>query len=423
MKLLSKSLKGYIIYSILVLLISVPAFYYVIKGIVAEDVDEDLLAQKADMVAKLDKVIAKNPFEFLEAFEPDFYIKPATSTRQKDSLYTIIVYDAFSKENVPHRVLESTIIVNSQPYVIKIKTSLVDNDDLIVSIVSVQAVLLLLIIAGLLLITRYHSKKLWKPFYSTLGRLHNYKIESDNNIELEKTNIDEFHDLNRTISNLTNRNHQVYLSQKEFTENAAHEMQTPLAVFQSKVELLMQTTPLNGEQAELITELSQAGQRMNRLNKTLLLLSKIDNNQFTETEPVNIDTITQKLTEQYKNALNQKNISLHTRVTSEAVIEANQTLIEILVGNLLSNAIRHNTPGGRINILIDKNQFVISNTGKPNPLDISRLFQRFQKQSADANSLGLGLEMANKICNLYKAEIKYSYSDSLHSFTIRFNNS
>lgn len=423
MKLLSKSLKGYIVYSILVLLISVPAFYFVIKSIVAEDVDEYLNAQKADMVAKLDKVIAKNPFEFLETFEPDFYISPATFIRQKDSLYTITIFDTISAEDVPHRVLESTIILNGQPYAIKIKSSLVDNNDLIVSIVSVQAVLLLLIIAGLLLITRYHSKKLWKPFYSTLGRLHNYKIESDNKIDLEKTDIDEFYDLNQTISSLTSRNHHVYLSQKEFTENASHEMQTPLAVFQSKVELLMQTTPLTSDQAELITELSEAGQRMNRLNKTLLLLSKIENNQFTEKEPINIDKAVQKLAEQYKNALNQKNISLHTRVAGDVVIHANQTLIEILIGNLLSNAIRHNVQGGKINISIEPNQFNISNTGNTKTLDASRLFLRFQKQTADANSLGLGLEIAKRICNLYKADIDYSYSDSLHSFNVSFNNS
>lgn len=423
MKLLNKSLKGYIIYSVLILLISVPAYYYVIKSIVAEDVDEDLLSQKADMVARLGKVIDRNPFEFLEVFEPDVYIKPAVSSQPADSFYTISLYEATSKENVPHRVLESIVMLNGKPYQIQIKSSLVDNDDLIISIVTVQAIMMLLIIAGLLLIARFHSKKLWKPFYETLGRLHEYKIESDKNIQLENTEIDEFSDLNQTINNLTNRNQQVYLSQKEFTENASHEMQTPLAVFQSKVELLMQTTPLTGDQAELITELSEAGQRMNRLNKTLLLLSKIDNNQFTDKEPVNIDNTVQKLAEQYKNALNQKNISLHTRVVGDAVLDANQTLIEILIGNLLSNAIRHNMPGGRINVMIEPNQFSISNTGNTKPLDASRLFQRFQKQTADANSLGLGLEIAKRICNLYKADITYSYADSLHSFAVSFNNS
>jgi signal transduction histidine kinase len=422
MKLLNKSLKGYLIFSALVLLISVPVFYFEIKSIVAEDVDEDLVAQKTDMLVKLEKVIAKNPFEFLETFEPGVYIKQTTSPRRSDSLYTITEYDVVSEENVPHRVLESTVILSGIPYAIKLKKSLVDNDALISSIVMVQAILIVFIIIGLLVITRIHSKKLWKPFYGTLSRLHEYRIESDENIKLEKSDIDEFSDLNQTISNLTSRNHQVYLSQKEFTENASHEMQTPLAILQSKVELLMQTAPLSIEQAELITELSDAGQRMNRLNKTLLLLSKIDNNQFPDSEPVNLDTIVQKLAEQYKNALNQKNISLHTSVTGELTIVASKTLVEILFGNLLSNAIRHNVPGGRINIAIGNNRIVISNSGKAQPLDTSKLFQRFKKQSADGNSLGLGLEMAKRICNLYKADISYSYSEALHSFTVSFNN-
>lgn len=421
MKLLNKSLNGYIIYSVLVLLVSMPVFYFELTSIVAEDVDEDLVAQKADLVAKMEKVIANKPFEYFEVFEPDIHIKPAISKRIKDSIYTITFFDSIAKENVPHRVLESTVVMNSEWYNITISKSLVDNDNLIFSIVTVQAIILILIILGLLIITRYHSKKLWKPFYATLGKLHEYKIESEKSIELEKTKIDEFADLNTTISNLTNRSHEVYLSQKEFTENASHEMQTPLAILQSKVELLMQTAPLSIEQAELITELSDAGQRMNRLNKTLLLLSKIDNNQFPDSEPVNLNTTVQKLAEQYKNALNQKNISLHTRVTNELAIVASQALIEILFGNLLSNAIRHNVPGGRINIAIGDNLIVISNSGKAQPLDTSKLFQRFQKQSADGNSLGLGLEIAKRICNIYKADISYFYSEMLHSFTVSFN--
>lgn len=258
MKLLNKLLKGYIVYSVLVLFVSMPVFYFELTSIVAEDVDEDLVAQKADLVAKMEKVIANKPFEYFQVFEPDIHIKPANTKRIKDSIYTISFFDSIAKENVPHRVLESTAMLNNEWYNITISKSLVDNDNLIFSIVMVQAIILVLIIVGLLFITRYHSKKLWKPFYVTLGKMHEYKIESEKSIELEKTEIDEFADLNKTVSNLTNRNHEVYLSQKEFTENASHEMQTPLAVFQSKVELLMQTTPLTSDQAELITELSEA---------------------------------------------------------------------------------------------------------------------------------------------------------------------
>lgn len=423
MKLLYKSLQGYILYSVLVLLISIPSFYYVIQRLVAEDVDEDLQAQKAYMATKLKNIVANIPYDFLEAFEPDFYIKPTISISPADSLYNITLYDSVTKENVPYRVLESTVLVNGRYFNLKIKSSLVDNDELIFSIVAVQAILMLLIVTGLLLITRYQSRRLWKPFYTTISSLHEYKIESDKSIRLEKTEIEEFSDLNQTINKLTDRNQKVYLSQKEFTENASHEMQTPLAVLQFKLELLMQTSPLTVEQAELITELSETGQRMNRLNKTLLLLSKIENNQFATAELINIYNTFQRLSSQYKNALNQKQITLHVGMVGESVINANLTLIEILLGNLLSNAIRYNVSGGRINVLIKPNEFVISNTGAATQLDTSRLFQRFQKQTNDAKSLGLGLEIAKRICSLYNANINYTYVDGLHLFKVSFNNS
>ncbi|MFZ6025378.1 MAG: sensor histidine kinase [Bacteroidota bacterium] len=421
MKLLYKSLKAYVLFSIFVLLISIPAFYFEIKHIVAEDVDEDLISQKEDIAAKLQKVSEKNPFEFLETFEPDIYIKPSVTAPGPDSFYTITEFDTISRENVPHRVLESSVVLSNANYTIKIKSSLVDNDDLIESIVLVQAIIIVLIVAGLLLINRYHSKKLWYPFYTTLERLHSYKLESEESIDLPETKIDEFADLNKTLTNITNRNRNVFLSQKEFTENASHEMQTPLAVLQSKLELLMQTNPITNEQADLIAELSQTAQRINRLNKSLLLLSKIDNNQFFETEQVSIDATVIKLTRLYKNAINQKNISLHTRLTEDVGLTANQTLIDILIGNLLSNAIRHNIAEGSIEIDINRKSLSISNTGKFLALDQSRLFQRFQKQSIDSDSVGLGLEMVKRICNLYKAGVTYSYKENLHTFTIRFN--
>ncbi|KIC90283.1 HAMP domain-containing sensor histidine kinase [Flavihumibacter sp. ZG627] len=419
MKLLSKSLRGYLVYSIIVLLISIPAFYYQINAIVAEDVDEDLMARRDSMIPKMENAIANNSLEMLLAFEQDFHLESVLSL-QRDTLYTIMEYNDVSKENTPHRIMESSVMINGKPYRLKLKNSLLDNDNIIASIVLVQSVLMVIIIAGILIITHYMSKRVWRPFYATLRKLREYKIETEKSIEIEKTDVDEFSDLNQTINNLTDRSHRVYLSQKEFTENASHEMQTPLAVFHSKVELLMQTSPLTNEQAELITALSQAAQRMKRLNKMLLLLAKIENNQFTEIEIINIDLTLQKIVKQYGNALSQKNISLHTRILSDNSIEANQILIDILMGNLLSNAIRHNMTGGEINIIIDNSGFVITNTGRVAALDASRLFQRFQKQSTDLNSLGLGLEMTKRICNLYNAKIHYSFDDGKHSFRVNF---
>ena len=410
----------YLSYSIIILLIAIPAFYFVIKSIVAEDVDEDLLLQKTGLKNKLERLIDLNPYDFLAAFEPNINLTAINDGRPYDTLYTTSIFDTISKEVVPYRILESSLLIKGKPYLVRLKSSLVDNDDLILSIVTVQAVLMLLIIAGLVIINRYYSKRLWNPFYKTLQHLRDYKIETNESTQLAKTGIDEFTDLNQTINTLTDRNHQVYVSQKEFTENASHEMQTPLAVFQSKIELLMQTTPLTNEQADLIDKLSQAGLRMNRLNKALLLLAKIDNNQFPDKEQINVTETVNKLLAQYNNALHQKNIVLQKDSELPIMTQANRTLLEILIGNLLSNAIRHNKRGGLLKISFFDKEIKISNEGKDEALDASKLFQRFKKQTDDNNSIGLGLEMAKKICRLSNFQIDYCYLDSLHVFILNF---
>jgi signal transduction histidine kinase len=96
--------------------------------------------------------------------------------------------------------------------------------------------------------------------------------------------------------------------------------------------------------------------------------------------------------------------------------------VEILLSNLLSNAIRHNIPGGSIEISLQANdkELTIRNTGRPSPLDTQKLFQRFQKESPDANSLGLGLEIVKKISDLNQFSIQYRFADQLHIFSVRF---
>jgi signal transduction histidine kinase len=420
MKLLDKSIRSYLIYAAIVLLIAIPVFYFAIQRIIKEDVDESLMAHKEQIVSKLEGVIDSNPFSFLEAFEPNLTITAAKVSAPYDKFYTIEEYDKVSEENIPYRVLESNLLIKNTPYTVKLKSSLLDSKDLIQSIVIVMAVLLLLIITGLIIINRGISKKIWKPFYSTLDKLHHYRVDKTETMVFDKTAIDEFADLNNTITSLSQRNQKVYLSQKEFTENASHEMQTPLAIFQNKLELLMQTNPLSPEQAGLMEELANANQRMNRLNKSLLLLTKIENNQFLDKEPVSLKGLLDKLIEQYKFQADKKNLIVKAQYEEDISIEANKSLTEILLSNLLSNAIRHNIPGGHISITCKKHQLVIENTAKGHSLDTTKLFQRFQKQSTDAGSIGLGLEIAKKITDLYQFTIEYQFADNSHRFLIHF---
>ena len=421
MKLLQKTIRSYFIYSVIVLLVAIPVFYFVIQGIVRDDVDEDLMNTKEILRPKIADALQNNTISQLNFLDHDVTVSASTSSKIFDTLTTSEIFDTVAKELVPYRVLTSHFTVNGKPCMLQVKTSLVDNDDLIASIVKVQVILLLLLIAGLFIINRNLSKKIWMPFYTTLNKLRNYKVEKHEPLDLSKSSITEFNDLNTSLQELTERTHLSYISQKEFTENASHEMQTPLAIFQSKLELLMQTTPLSEEQAQLMSDLADAGQRMARLNKSLVLLTKIENSQFAEKESVSLKNCIEKFILLYQPQILEKKIIIENRITTDEILNANTALIEVLVSNLLGNAIRHNNVSGSISIQLHSGELVIENTGRQTPLDETKIFERFQKESTDNNSIGLGLEMVKKVCNINQYIITYLFQNNRHRFIICFN--
>lgn len=420
MKLLQKTIRNYFIYSGILLLVAIPVFYFVIQSIVTEDVDEDLIATKEALKPKISDALLHNTIDQLKFLDHDITISISPFTEEEDSLTTEKIYDSIAKEEVPHRVLTSHFHVNGKPCMLRIKTSLVDNEDVIQSVVKVQSILLLLLFAGLLIINRGLSKGIWKPFYSTLDKLRNYKVEQQEVLMLSKSSVNEFNDLNQSLEELTQRARKTYISQKEFTENASHEMQTPLAVFQNKLELLMQTSPINAEQAELMSDLSNAGQRLTRLNRSLVLLTRIENNQFIEKESVLLNHVIEMHLRQYQSHITDKNIILILDVQSQVVLTANKALLEILVRNLLANSIRHNYNGGIVKITLQSDKLIIKNSGKGPSLNRQKLFKRFQKESSDSNSIGLGLAIASRICEINGFTISYNHAEHLHDFTVSF---
>ena len=422
MKLLQKTILSYFIYSVIILLVAIPGLYIVIQGIVREDIDEDLINTKEFLKPKINNALLSNTIDQLKFLDNDVTVSVSSLSKEFDTLTTVEIFDTISKELVPHRLLTSHFTVNGKPCMLQVKKSLVDDDDLIASIVKVQVIILVLLIAGLFIINRNLSKKIWMPFYITLKKLQNYKVEKDEPLLLSKSSITEFNDLNTSLQELTERTYQSYISQKEFTENASHEMQTPLAIFQSKLELLMQTTPLNEEQALLMGDLADAGQRMVRLNKSLILLTKIENSQFADKESISLNTYIDKFILLYQPQIKEKQITVENKITDDEMLNVNTALIEVLISNLMGNAIRHNKTGGRIMLQLHNGILTIENTGKLWALNEDKIFQRFQKDSTDSNSTGLGLEMVKKICVINHYTVVYKFLNNLHRFTLRFRN-
>ncbi len=420
MKLLNKSLGYYVIYAVIILFVAAPLLFFSIHHVVIEDADESLVLRKADFLSKLNGLAVVPDDTTFALLSTGISLTPIKKFSPLDTIYVSKQYDSISDELIPFRISESHMLLHGKPYKLILKDSLVDTEDLIEGIVKIVLAIIISIIAGLYLINRYVSKRTWKPFYELLRQLHDFRVDKKKSIELPATSVQEFSDLNKAISELTEKNSSLYQSQKDFTENASHEMQTPLAVLQAKVDLLMQTAPLTEEQSELISGITEVNRRMSYLNKNMLLLTKIENNQFADLQDFSLQDFTSSLIEQYQFQAAQKNIVINKEFSGEMLVTANRFLFEIMVGNLLNNAIRHTVREGIVEAIIRDRSLTISNTAEKSALDQTRLFTRFEKQSTATPGLGLGLQIAYKIARYNGYELSYQYAAGKHYFKILF---
>ncbi|MBT1698414.1 HAMP domain-containing histidine kinase [Fulvivirgaceae bacterium PWU4] len=422
MRLLQVSLRSLMLYALLLVLVSIPVSFFFIERLLNADVDKSLgfRLDQFEQHLKLYESLAdiETDLAVMDRLIVDIDILPADQITKR-VFRTVERYDSLENENRPYREVSTGIIVQGKKYQLAIRESLLDNNKLVGTLVLVQALLAILLATGLLLLNRSLSRKLWKPFYNTLSQLKAFQVDKAVSINTEKSNIIEFDDLNETIQHLTERNRQIYLEQKEFIENASHELQTPLAVFQSKLDNLMQRASLTEDEAQEIIDLEEVVQKMSRLNKNLLLLSKIDNNQFTDIEMIDIAQTAKSLIQNLKPVAAVEGIAFRTSI-QPLLIRANSTLIEVMLTNLFQNAVRHTTKNGTVIVETGEQYIRISNTGEPLTMDAGKMFKRFQKETKNEKSTGIGLAIVKKICDTNGYTVDYHYKDAMHVFTVTF---
>jgi len=423
MRLLQVSLRTLMLYALVLVLVSIPVSFFFIQRLLNEEVDESL-AFRLDQFEHHIK-----QYETLEDIETDLSvmdrlivdidIRPAKELMPR-SYRTAEIYDSLEHEHNPFRELTTGLRIQNKDYQLTIRTSLVDNNELVGTLVIVQAALVVLLTIGLILLNRTLSRRLWKPFYNTLTQLKAFELDKSGSITTDKTNIIEFDDLNKTIHHLTDRIRKVYLEQKEFIENASHELQTPLAIFQSKLDNLMQSTGLTEKDAQEILDLEGAVRRMSRLNKNLLLLTKINNDQFTDVEIVDVSRLIRSQVENIQPMADMAGITITTSI-EPLIITANTTLVEVLFANLLQNAARYTTAGGTVNITTGSDFIRIANMGAPLTIDSNKLFKRFQKETKNSQGTGIGLALVKNICDRSGYAVEYSYENGMHTFQVIFH--
>lgn len=311
--------------------------------------------------------------------------------------------------------------VNNQNYYIQIFKSLEETDSLIIRIIATMTVLIVLLIITLLVVNRYSSRLVWGAFYDTVDKINHYDLNLHEDFSLQESDVREFEDLNRGLKAMTERIKNDYLNLKEYTENASHEIQTPLAIINSKLELLLQSGDMNEKQYKALADAYEASIRLSKYNSTLILLAKIENKQFPESKKVSPEAVLENLFENLDDLIRTKKIEVIRKITPEVSLQMNPYLAEMLIVNLVKNAVRHNVKGGKLLVELDREMLKISNSGPETALDDNLLFKRFFKSSASPESLGLGLAIVQKICALYGFEVNYQFQEGLHCLIVTFN--
>ncbi len=419
--LLNKTLLYYTFFATIILLLSAPFFYWMMEKLYTDDVDEAIVLRKKEFEANNQKSLRVSDIAIWNKFNRDIRILPDTVvSRPKDSIIQEVFFDALVPEWEPYRVLYTNVRIEGQPYILMIQLNMVESEDLIKTITWIYLGILFSLLLVIFFITGFISNRLWQPFYDTLKRIEEFNIEQHSSPTFKITNIKEFEQLNAGLEKLIQGNLQSYASQKSFTQNAAHELQTPLAIFQSKLDLLLQDNSLTQPQSVIVQALYEATSRLTRINKNLLLLAKIENNQFSETTSFSVNELIADVTPYFTEQANSKKLLIEKETDSIVSIIANRGLAEIVINNLFLNAVRHNVENGKIILSLKDKTFTIKNSGPSKSLDKDILFKRFGKGTPDTRSSGLGLAIGKEICDRYNWQVSYVYETDLHHFTIKF---
>lgn len=263
------------------------------------------------------------------------------------------------------------------------------------------------------------SRRLWRPFDKTLKAIERFRLENGNIPKLDDGNICEFAQLNRSLIELMENSLNSYRIQKEFTENASHELQTPLAILRTKLELLMQNPNITEPQAQTIEELGHTVSRLSKLNHNLLLLAKMENKQFLMSETIDVVQLVNDLLSSLDAIIDNDRIRLNLGV-GELMVKANRSLVESMVSNLVINAVRHNAHDGNINIHISPRRLTISNAAIGNALDSEHIFRRFYRPASQTKGNGLGLAIVKSVCTYHGWDVNYAFENHRHIFIVDF---
>ncbi len=330
-----------------------------------------------------------------------------------------MIYIAEKRETEPARIL-TTIFRDAEDnyYELTVFTPTIEKHDLREAILRLIILLYIALLLGIILINLWVFRKSMKPLYTLVHWIDNYRLGAPNASLNNPTDITEFRKLNEAAKRNALRSEEMFEEQKQFIGNASHELQTPLAISLNRIEMLLEEESLSEAQLEELLKTHRTLEHASKLNKALLLLSKIDNHQFTDAKEMELGSLISHYAEDYKEVYSHKHIALQVENREPFIVSLNEQLATVLITNLMKNAYVHNREEGHIRITTDRHGITFRNSGSTTPLDASRIFERFYQGSKREDSTGLGLAIAHSICRQYELTLTYQYKEGEHCFRV-----
>ncbi|MCB0396584.1 MAG: HAMP domain-containing histidine kinase [Flavobacteriales bacterium] len=423
MKLLTINTLWYAAISALAFALGGVGLWFALDDLMHEEMDERLTQEKEWVIRHLEPQTVEVPAYAM--LDKRIQITPLENpVHAKDDIRDTVIevtYVDGDREALPYRRLVSFVTVNDRHYRIMLAVSLLETDDLGERITELILWLFGCTLVMIILFQWLVARKLWKPFYELLSGMKAYDITVPEQFSPQLTRVAEFKELQSALETLTRRVEASYANLKEFSENASHEIQTPLAIILSKLEGMMQSSGLDERQASDLSVIREAAHRLSRLNQALLLLTKIENRQFTAHAAIHPAPLIRDMMKTYEELINGKSLQTEVALDEKVELSMHTTLADVLFSNLIGNAIKHGVSNGVLKINLDSKQFMVMNTGAPDAMDPELLFTRFYKKDPSSSSLGLGLAIAKKICDVMGYRLGYRYDgSSIHVFTVDF---
>jgi signal transduction histidine kinase len=419
MKLLTKSTLLIATLSLFLFFIMGIIFFQVLKNMSKANLDRELFDLKElveDHIANYtaSHIIALPGIDSLSIR----FMEPGEQTWEV--LGDTLMYDEKEKQYKTYRYIQFSSVKGDTAYQVKIYKSTNPTDYLVERVTLMMTLMVILFLAGIFILNRFIFANLWGDFFRAIEKLKEFETTKEPVI-LGEQDIEEFEELRQALERMTGRLARDYKELKEYTDHTTHELQTPLAVIKSKTELLIQSDRLGAEEMKCLEAINTSVNHLSRLNATLALLTRIENNQYTEKQRIDLTGLLERHLDLLEERIVLRNIQVEKQYHREPmVLFMDQGLADLLIANLLNNAIVHNVDGGRILLETRPGRLTIRNDGPPLAFKQEELFTRFVRDTRRSGNFGLGLSLVKKVCETYNYFIEYSLDNEQHTFTVIF---